>query len=258
MRVSAVITTYNEESNIEQCLETLAGWIDEIILVDGTSTDKTVELARKYTKHVYVRPNEIIMKINNQYGIEKATSDWIFIIDADERVPFDLAEEVKSVIKANNECCGFYLPRRNYVFGRWMHYGGHYPDYQLRLFKKNCSFFKGEHVHESVSVNGKLGYLEKALDHNNYVDINHHLKKLIFYTDFESKYFFDNNLKISRFNSFWYLALKPLAKSFRRYILHGGFRNGLAGFIFEVHCLFLEFTIFSKLWELQNTIEEVN
>ena len=136
-KLSIVISAYNEQKKIRTCLDSVK-WADEIIFIDNSSTDKTVKIAREYTKKIYIQKNEPTkIDLQKNLGIQKATGDWIFVLDADETITPELAKELQELMKRDEVVSnGFWVPRKNILFGKWMQHTGWYPDYQLRLFKK--------------------------------------------------------------------------------------------------------------------------
>ncbi len=190
VKISAVISAFNEEKKLEDCLRSLI-WADEIVVVNNSSTDKTEKIARKYTSKVYNRPNLIMLNINKNFGFSKATGEWIINLDADERVSPELTKEIKTYLRSNGGGFdGFEIPRKNLIFGKWIQHGIWWPDYQIRLFKKNKGKFPCQHVHEKINLKGKLGRLSNPLIHHNYQTINQYIEKFM-------KIYTDVNVKIS-------------------------------------------------------------
>src|SRR3989344_3816517 len=138
-KLSVVISAFNEERKIADCLSSVK-FADEIILIDNTSTDKTQEVSKKFTSKIFIRPNNPMLNVNKNFGFAKTTGDWILSLDADEEVSKELADEIKTLIKKNPKENGFWIPRKNFTFGKWTEHAGWYPDHQLRLFRKD----KGE------------------------------------------------------------------------------------------------------------------
>src|SRR3989344_6118283 len=128
-KVSVVISAYNEEKLLENCLKSVT-WADQVIVVDNNSTDDTAKIAKKYADEVYSCPNNLMLNVNKNYGFSKATGDWILSLDADERVTDELKKEITNVVK-NDEIAGYWIPRKNIIFGKWIEHTGWYPDYQL-------------------------------------------------------------------------------------------------------------------------------
>ena len=162
-KISSIVITYNEESNIKECLEGLK-WTDEIIIVDSKSTDKTVEIASNYTKNIISTDNLPYYQKKN-IGIESAKNDWILSIDADERVSIELQKEITDVLDTGSEGYdAFYINRKSFFINKFIKHCGWYPDYVLRLFRKSSNAsFSEELVHEKIIINGNTGKLKNNL-----------------------------------------------------------------------------------------------
>lgn len=150
-KISAVINTYNEENNIVDCLQTI-NWVEEIILVDTGSTDRTIEYARKFTKNIFIYSCcDYVEQVRN-FGINKAKNDWILIIDADETLPVVSEKIIRHLIK-NKSIDGYLFPRRNYISRTtYLKHGYFYPDYQLRLFRNRNNIRYSSVIHEQPKI----------------------------------------------------------------------------------------------------------
>ena len=183
--LSAVISVFNGEKDLEGCLKS-AAFADEIIVVNNSSTDKTEEVARRYTDKIFTRPNNPMLNVNKNFGFSKASSDWIISLDADERITPELQKEILSTINSLprrqagqlSTLNGYWIPRKNIIFGKWIEHSGWHPDHQLRLFKRGKGKFPEEHVHEMVKVEGGSGQLNGHILHYNYDSISQFLQKL--------------------------------------------------------------------------------
>ena len=142
VRLSAIVITKNEEENIGDCLESLS-FVDEIILVDSESTDRTVEIAKKFTKSVFVTSWKGYGG-TKQFGLEKAKGDWVLWLDADERVPNSLADEILRMLDEEPPFAGFQMPRKAFFLGRWIRHSGWYPGYIIRLFRRTEARFQAK------------------------------------------------------------------------------------------------------------------
>jgi len=247
--IGITITAYNEENNIEACMKSIT-WADEIVLINCMSGDNTGKIASQYTNKIYDFENDSNININKNRGIDKISSDWVLVLDADERVPEELKEEIKTVLKEESRNTGFFIPRKNFYFGKWLRYGGNYPDFQLRLFKKGLGSFPAEHVHERIKLAGNAGYLKNSIEHYPYNSVSEYFNKFNFYTDFEARYMKERGVKVTFRNSLKYFFIAPFLRFVRRYFLKGGFKNGIPGIsavIFDC----LSYTVrYIKLWEL--------
>jgi glycosyltransferase involved in cell wall biosynthesis len=242
--VTATLITFNEAANIEAALQSLS-WADEIIVVDSESTDDTVAIARRYTDKVIVRPWPGYIAQKN-FAAEQATHDWIFSLDADERVTPALAQEVTAVLNASATASGYRVPRVTFHLGRWMRSTDWYPDFQLRLYDRRRARWNGRYVHESVKADGAVQDLRGELQHFAYRDLAHHLQTMDRYTTLAARQMFEDGRRVGYLE----LLLHPPAAFIRNYILRGGFRDGVPGLIVSAMNARYVGLKFAKLWEL--------
>jgi glycosyltransferase involved in cell wall biosynthesis len=252
MTISACITAHNEELNIERTLRSI-DWVDEIILVDCESTDRTAEIARYFNSKVYLRPNNLNLNLNKNFGFSKASTEWILCLDADEVIPRNLAEEIKSVVKSNVEENGFFIRRKNNYFGKFLMHGGNHPDKQLRLFRKKFGKFPAKHVHERLEVEGRTGTLSETFEHYPYRDVEQYINKLNFYTTFESNFRLQQGIKFSILR-FLMTLLSAFFRFFRRYIFKLGFLDGFQGFAAAFFDFVSQLVIQIKIWESKGNV----
>lgn len=236
--LSVVLATFNEEKNLSECLDSVRDLADEIIIVDGTSTDKTVEIAKKHGAKVVVTENLPNFHINKQKAIDLATEDWILQLDADERVAPELVQEIKSKIQnPKPETNGYWLARKNWFLGRFLMKGGQYPDYTLRLYRKGKGHLPQVHVHEQAEVIGQVEYLKHALLHFPYKNFASYLVKWKRYNNLLATQI-KNTLKDKNFfmkitYAVGYLIIKPAHWFLTTYIRHKGFMDLWPGFVFS-------------------------
>jgi glycosyltransferase involved in cell wall biosynthesis len=245
-KLSVTIITRNEEAQIGDCLESVR-WADEIIVVDTGSVDRTLELCSKYTPHVYSRPWEGFALAKNA-AITLATGDWILSLDADERVSEGLHQAITTLQRQPIATCadGYAVPRRNYLWGRWLRYGGLYPDHQIRLFKRGKGGFKAQRVHESVAIDGRVERLWHPLEHHSYQGISDVIQRLDRYTGLAALDRRDQGQPFRRSM----LVIRPLGRFLRNYVLKQGFRDGIPGLIMAVSYAYGVFVREAKLWEM--------
>jgi glycosyltransferase involved in cell wall biosynthesis len=247
-KLSVIIITFNEEKNIRDCLESVK-WADEIIVVDSFSSDNTIQICKEYTNNIFQRKWEGFAKQKN-FALNLVKNKWVLWIDADERVSKELKEEIEKVIE-NNKFDGFCIPRKNFFLGRWIKYGGWYPDYTLRLFKKEKAYFEEREVHEKVILNGKISYLKSPILHYSYKNISDIILRIDKYSSLSSSQLLKNNKKAT----LWTIFSHSFFRFFLKYILRGGFRDGVPGFIIAVTSSFETFAKYAKLWERENAKE---
>lgn len=243
--IGVVISAWNEEAKIEKCLESVH-FADEIIFVDNTSTDRTVSLVKKYKVKLYIRENNPMLNLNKNFGFSQATSNWILSLDADEEIPAKLGQEIRSAIDDAGEINGFWITRKNIIFGKWIRHGLWWPDKQLRLFRKNMGKFPCKHVHEYLELEGKTTDLETPYIHYNYDTISQFIRKMDFlYTESEVA-----KLSESKYQFTWHDAIKFPASDFVKiYIAQEGYKDGLHGLVLAGLQAFYAFIVFAKLWE---------
>lgn len=242
-RLSVVVITANEEDRLRRCLESVA-WADEIVVVDSASEDKTVEIARAFTDHVVVRPWAGFAPQKN-FGIERATGDWILSLDADEEVSPELAREIGSVLAGDRAFDGFRISRRNIFWDRWVRHGRLYPDWQIRLFRRGHGRFVEHDVHESVEVTGRVGELAGDLVHRSYRDVADFLTRTNRYTSLAA----DEWARSRRPFSAADIVRRPLGRFLSMYVIHRGFLDGWRGFLLAVLYAYYVFIRSVKIWE---------
>lgn len=267
-KLSVAIATYNEEENIGECLESIKNIADEIIIVDGSSTDKTVEIAKSYGAKVTITTNPLIFHINKQKSFDLASGDWVLYLDADERVSKKLGEEILDVIKMDSssleeyqnklkkkdlflrhlkvleerdgkigtgtgEIVAFFFPRLNFFLGKFLKYGGVYPDGVIRLFKKGKAYLPCKSVHEQMVVLGKVGWCENDLTHYDSKTFSRYLKRNSRYINLIADQMRKDKLKINFPNSLRYIFILPISWFIKTSIFNKGILDGYQGLVFS-------------------------
>lgn len=234
IKLSVALATYNEENNIRACLESVKSIADELVVVDGSSTDKTVEIAESMGAKVINTSNKPMFHTNKNMAINACRGDWILQLDADERLTLELAEEIKKIINhpfKDEEPVAYWLKRKNYFLGRFLTKGGQYPDPVIRLFKKDKAILPAESVHEQMRVDGLTATLKNDLIHWATPTIARYFLRENRYASLEA----EKLLKKPAFNLFsalnW-LVFKPLITFLSIYIRHQGFVDGWQGLFF--------------------------
>ncbi|MDI6892748.1 MAG: glycosyltransferase family 2 protein [Actinomycetota bacterium] len=244
-KLSAVVITKDEKENIGDCLSTL-DWVDEIVIVDSHSSDGTVEICRKFTDKVFSPADGGGYPQAKNYGIERASGEWILSLDADERVTPELKEEIEDKLMSEVAFDGYYIPRKNFLGDRWVRYGDQYPDYQLRLFRKDRGRFESRRVHERVQMNGKVGYLDNPLLHYTYKDLSDFLRRIDRYTTLEAQEMVSEGTRFRLYR----LLLSPIKQFFRVYFFKRGYKEGSLGLILGAFAAYYAFLKHVKLWEI--------
>jgi len=247
---------HNEAHNLPRSMESV-GWADQIVYVDCGSTDGSAEVARRYTSHVHERPNNPNLNINKTYGIEQATTDWVFYLDPDEEITPELGEEIRRVIGSEPSANAFRLPRRNLYFGYWVRHGGQYPDTQLRLFRRGKAHFPCKHVHEKLEVQGQTGSLKNPMIHYTNRTPFEALGKLDFYSTFNARVMVRAGISPTPWQGWRHLVWLPATRFLRRYVLKRGFLDGWTGLIVAMlDGLELQMR-FIKFWHLARHPEDM-
>lgn len=249
VKISAIINTRNEEHNIRYCLETLR-WCDEIIVVDMESEDQTIEIARQFTDKIYTHKRVIAFDIARKYAIEKASGNWILLIDADEMITKGLSLQLQSIAK-NDSADIVYMPFKTYIMGAWIKHTKWWPQYHPRFFKSNnISFVETLHNYIKESPSTRKLYLDpvehNAIVHFNYRDASHFIDKLNNYTTIEAMQMYENNEKYTLRR----LIRRTWNEFFTRYITSKGYKDGCRGLFLSAMMGFYRFMTVVKLWEL--------
>lgn len=266
MKLSVAIATHNEEENIKRCLESVREIADEIVIVDGLSTDRTVEIAKEFGAKILVKDNPSMFHINKQKAIDLTSGDWILQLDADEFVGDKLLKEIKKIINISDQKIeeyeqstpellirhqsivekrdgvigdndkpygAFFIPRLNYFLGRYLKHGGVYPDGVIRLFKKNEAYLPCKDVHEQYEVKGKVGWLRNNLLHLDSPTFSKYIKRNNRYTSFIATQYEEQKLSKNPIIGFEYIVIKPIYWFLLTFLRHKGFLDSWQGFVFS-------------------------
>lgn len=243
--LSATLITYNEEANIEEALQSIA-WVDEIVVVDRASTDRTVDICRRYTDRVFDRGWTGFVDQKN-HAVSLASHDWILSLDADERVGPELRREIEQLRKTGLPQPGYRIPRVAFFMGRWIRHGDWYPDYQLRLFDRRRGRWAGGRVHESVRVEGIPGVLRGEIRHYTYRSLSNYLRRLETYSSLAAQDYLQKGRRASMFK----VLGNPFVAFVKGYLLKRGFLDGSPGLMVAIMGAVSVFFKYAKLYELQ-------
>jgi glycosyltransferase involved in cell wall biosynthesis len=244
--LSVVISAYNEEAHLQTCLSSVS-WANEIIVVNNSSTDKTKEIAKQFTNKIFDKPNNLMLNINKNFGFSKATGDFILNLDGDEEITKELASEIKEILKSRKTYDGYWIPRKNIIFGKWIQHGLWWPDRQIRLFKKEHGIFPCVHIHEYIKIDGTIGECKEPYIHHNYDSIHQYLTKIDRASTSESLTLIENSYTV-----LWFDAIRfPLSDFIKIYFAQQGFKDGLHGLVLSLLQAFYSFCTFAKVWEHQ-------
>ncbi len=244
MKVTAIIPTFNEEKHIAAAI-TSVSFADEIIVIDSFSTDKTAKIAKSLDVNFMERQFDDFSSQKN-YAISKSKNEWIFILDADERVTPELKKELQETIKSNNDVVAYWIYRTYHFMGKKIKYSGWQRDKVIRLVKKEHCKYDGKLVHEEIETSGKVAFLKNKLEHYSYNGFDHYISKLNKYAWFQAK---ELQKRGKRPNLFHFLV-KPPFRFFSHYIINLGFLDGLPGFMIAILQAYAVLTRYVKLWLL--------
>lgn len=273
--LSVVFAVRNEGQFLEDCLKSVQGLADEIIIYDEYSTDNTRKIAHKYKARVFLARHEDIFHKTKNKAIKKAKSDWVLQLDADERLTNGLYHEIEKLLDGKsfgedswksplrrkipfsskprpltNPADAYYLTRRNYFLGRYLKGAGQYPDPIIRLFQKGKAILPAKDVHEQMVVKGATGWLKNDLDHYATPNFSRYLERENRYSSLESVHLYDQKVQITVVNTLRYLFIKPAATFLSLYLRHRGFLDGFPGFVFSIYSGFHHAFSYMKLWEI--------
>jgi (heptosyl)LPS beta-1,4-glucosyltransferase len=246
-QITAIVLTRNEEANIAECLRTLQ-WADELLVLDSFSDDATVEIARTMGAEVQQR-QFYNYALQRNAALRLAGQEWVFFVDADERATEELADEIRHVVR-DQSFDGWWVPRKNYIFGRWIRHAGWYPDYQLRLLRRGrARYDERREVHELVELDGEAGHLQNPLIHYNYDTVREFCDKQDRYTEYEVRMLFESGQRARP----WNLVLQPLRQFRWRYVSLRGYRDGWHGLLLSCLMAYYELVRYWRLWRLQRS-----
>lgn len=245
LKISAVLVVKNEAKNLERCLSSVKNLVDEIVVVDEESADNTLEIAKNFTEKVFVHESVGFVEPARNFSIEKATGDWVLILDADEEIEKGLFTKLKNIAE-EGKADYVLIPRKNLSFGVWIKNTGWWPDYQIRFFKKGKVTWQDK-IHSKPTTDGKQITLEpieeNAIIHHNYDSISQFLTKLDNYTTVEVSQSGNDEFEISN------LIKNPTNEFISRYFSHKGYRDGIHGLVLSILMAFYIFVIEIKKWE---------
>ncbi len=253
--ISAVVLAHNDEPIISRCLESIA-WCDEVIVIDDYSADKTPEIAKKSGAIVYRHHLNEDFAGQRNFGLSKAKGEWVLFVDSDELVSEQLAREIRAVTLDStkifnfqfsifNEKVGFYIKRKDFIFGKWLHHGETSRVRLLRLAKKDAGAWMRP-VHEVWNINGNTGELFTVLEHFPHQNVAQFLDEINRYSTINARYLFGQKVRVS----WWQIVGYPVGKFFLDYFWFLGFLDGTAGALVAIFMSFHSFLSRAKLWQL--------
>ncbi|MFA6281666.1 MAG: glycosyltransferase family 2 protein [Candidatus Omnitrophota bacterium] len=260
-KVSVVILAKNESGRIKDCLLSVSGWTDEIIVIDDASTDNTVELSTSLGATVFVKKMDVEGTHRN-WAYLKTRNEWVLSLDADERPTPELKEEINALLVNNPKENAFTIPRRNFIGDYWIRWGGLYPSAQIKLFRKDKFKWEEVEVHPRAILEGDCGHLTKDLIHYTYRDWADFLKKLNNQTTFEAQKWYKLSLenpkkaryKMNTFHALW----RVVDRFIRAFFAKKGYRDGFIGFMIAYFGSLYQIVSYAKYRELESKNKSKN
>jgi len=247
-KLAAVIITKNEEDKIAKCLDSLKGWVDEIIIVDDLSADRTVEICRGYGAKVIASESKGNFDRQRNIGIETAQAEWILQMDADEIIPAETSQKILDAINKPNGSAGFKIRRRNFFMGRPILHSGTYG-YALKIFKKEAAHYIGSSIHETLDIKGPVGEIDADINHYPFNSIYEVIARQNFYSEFESERHLKENSPPSAREIKHQLTIKPITRFWKLYVRKKGYKDGMHGFIWCILNVAGHMIRWMKIWE---------
>jgi (heptosyl)LPS beta-1,4-glucosyltransferase len=254
VKISVVINALNEEKNLSQAIASVKDMANEIVVVDMESEDKTAEVAKSLGAKVFTYKKTGYVEPARNYAISKASNPWVMILDADEEVPSKLAQKISQILKSP-KADYFRIPRKNIIFGHWMKHSRWWPDYNIRLFKKN-SVSWSEVIHAVPMTQGVGGEIEGkeefAIIHHNYDSVEQYLERMNRYSTEHAALLVKEGYKF-----FWKdIITKPSNEFLSRYFFGEGYKDGLHGLALSLLQAFSELTVYLKIWQKEKFTDQ--
>lgn len=258
--LSVAIITCNEEANLARTLASVQ-FVDEVVIVDSGSTDRTLEIARDFKARIFSEPWRGFAGQKN-FAIQQCRGTWVLSLDADEELSPDLQTQLRTLLPTNPPFDAFYLRRRNLFLGRWMRHGGYYPDAKLRLFRRNAvafatAAFKERPVHETIAFDGVSETLDFDLIHHAYPTLESYLEHMDRYSSLGARLLLEQHRAGGSWLSFhWNVFVIPTFEFFRNYLLRVGFLDGREGLLLHLyHSAYVSWK-YAKCWELRHSASQ--
>lgn len=249
-KLSVVIITKNEEDKIRECLESVK-WVDEIVIVDGYSADRTVEICRQYTDKIVQNKHDGNFDKERNLGTDTASGDWVLQLDADERVTPELHRDIEKILADDNGYSAYKFKRKNFFLGHFMRYGGWYHD-SLHFFRRTKARYKGR-IHETLYVDGPIGQIESGVEHYPFESLSVFVARHNRYSDKEAQKIYETFGIVSAQKIRYHICVKPLKLFWKMYVKKKGYKEGVHGFVFSFLFAWVHFLNWSKYWELLST-----
>jgi glycosyltransferase involved in cell wall biosynthesis len=256
MMISAIINTRNEEKNIIRCLRSVSPYVDEIVVVDMESTDATESLAKKYTDRIFHHRNTDYVEPARNFAIEKAGGKWILLIDADEIIEEKVGLQLRQLAD-KQEITYYRIPRKNFIFGKWIKYSGWWPDYQIRFFQKGAVTWSDE-IHSIPITEGKGADFpaeeSQAFVHYHYSNVEQYIERLNRYTSQEAR----QRIRVETQFNWKQLITKPVGEFLTRFFVWEGYKDGIHGLALSLLQAFSFLIVELKVWQHFQFVNQEN
>lgn len=252
--ISIVISAYNEEGSIGDAIDSARDLGDEIIVVNNSSLDKTSQIAKEKGAKVFTQKNDPLkIDLQKNFGFSKATEPWILSLDADERLTPKLILEIKKTLEKDADVSGYYIPRKNIIFGKWIKHSLWWPDYQLRLFKSGKGKFNKSSVHMPVTIKGEVRHLSEPFLHESYISVSQYVTRMnSIYTEVEAEKIVNAGKRLTVSQT----LTMPAMDFMKTFFLQKGYRDGMHGLMLSTLQAFYMFLVTAKVWEKQGFYEK--
>lgn len=248
-KLSVLIPCKDEQANIRLCIESFVDIADEILIADSGSTDRTMEIAREYPRVRIIEREYRTSGDFKNWAIPQAAHQWVLLVDADERVTKELADEILEVLSGTPDQDGYWIYRNNHFMGHQVKYGDAKTDKVIRLFRRDVCRYEGPSDHGEIHVKtGQVGTLKSMFDHYTYWSYDQLFKKFHRYTTVQAQQW----KEVQKDTSYFKLLIRPAFRFFREYVLQLGFLNGKAGVQLAMLAAFYSFVKQGRLWELNH------
>lgn len=248
--ISAVVINFNQAKELDNCLESIRNFAQEIVVIDLGSKDSSKEVIKKNGAKFLTHKLVSYVEMLRNYAISKVSGDWVLVLDPDEKISESLIQKLKVVIKEDNYTA-VNIPRKNIFFGKWIKHTNWWPDRHIRFFK-NGKVKWGNKIHSYPEVNGRILNLEAKEDlsiiHFGYDQVSQFMERQNRYSTIEAENLYKSGIRFSWWLFFW----KPQREFLVRFIRHGGFLDGFYGFMLTFLMVIYQLEVMVKLWELEN------
>jgi glycosyltransferase involved in cell wall biosynthesis len=243
-KLTALVPTFNEETVIRDCLESLR-WVDEVFVVDSFSSDKTLDIAREFGARV-VQHEYVNSAAQKNWAIPQSSHLWVLLVDADERVTPELGEEIRGILQRGPRHEGYWIRRSNHFLGRKMNHCGWETDKVIRLFRRDKGRYEDREVHAEIELPGPLPVLQHPLLHYSFRSFSQYWKKMQLYSDWGASQMYKEGKRAGWVS----IGLRPLQRFLKMYLIRLGFLDGIHGLALSMLGAFTVFLKYAKLWEL--------